>query len=340
MPSPRDPTYDETTSLLQEELEGSAQSNLVKEPVYPRWIITVVLLCGGAVLFDLSNNLGEVAEVAILEDIVCRDYYAKSAVNTFISAAERCKIEPIQTEIALLNGWRETFETIPAILLAVPYGMLADWIGYRPVALLAFFGSAMSSNWSRVVFWFYPTLPTRALWFSALWQVLGGGPQVVTSLSFSAVASITPAQKRTTVFSHMTAVILATELIAPPVGAALMKKNPWIPFLASSVIAATSIIWALLFFPAIQTQAKPTSTPSYDQPPVRNWYASGRIRDLYEQLSRNKNAALVVVSFFVTLVGTHAFALLLQYISKRFHVSYAEAILIANMGGRWPEETK
>lgn len=38
-----------------------------------------------------------------------------------------------------------------AILLAVPYGMLADWIGYRPVALLAFFGNAMSSNWSRVV---------------------------------------------------------------------------------------------------------------------------------------------------------------------------------------------
>lgn len=38
-----------------------------------------------------------------------------------------------------------------AILLAVPYGMLADWIGYRPVALLAFFGNAVSSNWSRVV---------------------------------------------------------------------------------------------------------------------------------------------------------------------------------------------
>lgn len=141
---------------------------------------------------------------------------------------------------------------------------------------------------------------------------------------------------RTTVFSQMTAVILATELIAPPVGAALMKKNPWIPFLASSVIAATSIIWALLFFPAIQTQAKPTSTPSYDQPPVRNWYASERIRDLYEQLSRNKNAALVVVSFFVTLVGTHAFALLLQYISKRFHVSYAE---VCSLCGFYTQES-
>lgn len=113
MSSPRDPTHDETASLLQQEPEGSAQPDLTKEPVYSGWITAVLLLCGGALLFDLSNNLSEVAEVAILEDIVCRDYYAKSAVNTIISAAERCKIEPIQTEIALLNGWRETFETIP-----------------------------------------------------------------------------------------------------------------------------------------------------------------------------------------------------------------------------------
>ena len=122
----------------------------------------------------------------------------------------------------------------------------------------------------------------------------------------------------------MTAVILATELIAPPVGAALMKKNPWAPFLASSVIAIFSVLWGVLFFPAIYNQAKPASTSGHEQPPVRAWYASEGIQELYEQLSQNKNAALVVVSFFVTLVGTHAFALLLQYISKRFHTSYAE----------------
>lgn len=129
---------------------------------------------------------------------------------------------------------------------------------------------------------------------------------------------------RTTVFSQMTAVILTTELIAPPVGAALMTKSPWIPFLASTVIAATSVIWGVLFFPAIHNQTKPTSTSSDEERPVRTWYVSEKIRELYEHLSHNKNAALVVVSFFVTLVGTHAFALLLQYISKRFHLSYAE----------------
>lgn len=129
---------------------------------------------------------------------------------------------------------------------------------------------------------------------------------------------------RTTVFSQMTAVILTTELIAPPVGAALMTKSPWIPFLASTVIAATSFIWGVLFFPAIHNQTKPSSISSDEERPVRTWYVSEKIRELYEHISQNKDVALVVVSFFVTLVGTHAFALLLQYISKRFHVSYAE----------------
>ncbi|KAF5864590.1 hypothetical protein ETB97_007148 [Aspergillus alliaceus] len=228
------PSCDEATSLLQEAPENS--DLLYPGNKAPHWITAIILLCGGAVLFDLSNNLGSVAEIAILEDIVCRDHYATTAA--ILSTSERCKIEPVQAEIALLNGWRETFESIPAILLALPYGMLADRIGYRPVALLALLGSAISANWSRVIFWFHPTLPTRALWLSALWQILGGGPQVVTSLSFSDVATISPANKRANVFSQMTAVVLTTELIAPPIGATLMTITPWIPFLASSVIAA------------------------------------------------------------------------------------------------------
>lgn len=122
----------------------------------------------------------------------------------------------------------------------------------------------------------------------------------------------------------MTAVILTTELIAPPIGAALMTINPWIPFLASSVIAAISVIWAVFFFPAIRNRTEPASTTAHEEQPARTWYALERIRQFYNQLVQNRNAALVVASFFVTLLGTHAFGVLLQYISKRFHISYAE----------------
>ncbi|KAE8380420.1 major facilitator superfamily domain-containing protein [Aspergillus bertholletiae] len=317
---------DETTGLLHE--DSGSQDPLDThndDPADSHWIVTIILLCGGAVLFDLSNNLGSVAEIAILEDIVCRDYYATSATTTISWSPEGCKIGPIQTEIALLNGWRETFETIPAILLALPYGMLADKIGYRPVALLALFGSAMSANWNRIVFWLHPILPTRAVWLSALWQILGGGPQVVTSLSFSAAATVIPTQKRTNIFSQMTAVILTTELIAPPIGAALMAINPWIPFLTSSGIAAISVIWGVLFFPETHIQTDQASTPVNKHPSSRIGDALQTIQEFYGQLSQNKNVAFVVASFSVALLGTHAFGLLLQYMSKRFHMSYAEA---------------
>lgn len=122
----------------------------------------------------------------------------------------------------------------------------------------------------------------------------------------------------------MTAVILTTELIAPPIGAALMTINAWIPFLASSVIAAISVIWAVFFSPAIRNRTEPASTTAHEEQPARTWYALERIRQFYNQLVQNRNAALVVASFFVTLLGTHAFGVLLQYVSKRFHISYAE----------------
>ncbi|KAJ6007920.1 hypothetical protein N7540_011896 [Penicillium herquei] len=194
------------------------------------------------------------------------------------------------------------WECLRTITLALPYGMLADWIGYRPAAVLAFFGTAMCANWSRVVFWFYPILPIRALWFSALWRILGGGPQIVTSLTFSAVASVTPAKKRTTVFSQMTAVILTTELIGPPIGAMLMAK--------------------ILGYPSSHHLQ---SLQSQSSGPLHLASSSLFITDIFGELWRDRDFALVVACLFVSLLGTQTFGLLLQYVTKRFHISYAEA---------------
>lgn len=63
-------------------------------------------------LSNLSHHVGVVVKFAILKDILCRDYYATTAVNAVFSSLERCKVDAVQTEIALLNGWRETSKTI------------------------------------------------------------------------------------------------------------------------------------------------------------------------------------------------------------------------------------
>ena len=127
-----------------------------------------------------------------------------------------------------------------------------------------------------------------------------------------------------TVFSQITAFLLATELIAPQIGAALMTINPWIPFLVSTAIAAISVIRGVLLFPTINVQTESHPALPQEQQPARGRYPSERIRGFYQQLSQNKNVAFIVVSFFVTLLGTSAFAVLLQYMAKRFHVTYVE----------------
>ncbi|KAE8336154.1 hypothetical protein BDV24DRAFT_168496 [Aspergillus arachidicola] len=123
-------------------------------------------------------------------------------------------------------------------------------------------------------------------------------------IAFRLAAGVTEsARTRTNVFSQMTAVILTTELIAPPIGAALMTISPWIPFLASYVIAAISVIWAVFLFPAIRNRTEPASTTAHEEQPDRTWYVLERITQFYSQLAQNRIVALVVASFFVALLG-------------------------------------
>ncbi|PYI35294.1 MFS multidrug transporter [Aspergillus indologenus CBS 114.80] len=298
-----DPHLHETTPLLQDTPEDPIQAqDTAKSPSSSSWVTLVVLLCGGAVLFDLANSLGSAAQTAIMENIVCKHYYSTAASGHL--DADSCKIEPIQTEIALIAGWKDTFETIPGILLGVPFGMLADRYGLVPPHF---------SPARYLVLRIIPDFRRRAA--------------VVTSLCFSAVALVCPAEQRTTVFSYMTAVAMVSDIIAPPIGAALMSIDPWVPFLGASAVGVIAFLWGLFLFPRLYNSQITHSEPG----PLGNGQSSttlpaiSRVRPFIKWLSRNGNVLLVVFGFFIALLGRQAFAVLLQYTSKRFHVSYAEA---------------
>ncbi|KAJ5908191.1 Major facilitator superfamily domain general substrate transporter [Penicillium taxi] len=94
---------DETSHLLP-------QDSPTATSIGRRWFITFALIAGGAMLFDIADSIGSAAETAILEGIICRKYYCTTIIGDI--GSEKCKIEPIQTEMAYLNGWRVTFETI------------------------------------------------------------------------------------------------------------------------------------------------------------------------------------------------------------------------------------
>ncbi len=45
----------------------------------------------------------------------------------------RCKGPDVQGYLAMLRGWQATFDCVPGIVMAVPFGVLSDRWGRRPV---------------------------------------------------------------------------------------------------------------------------------------------------------------------------------------------------------------
>ena len=65
---------------------------------------------------DFGAFLGATPQIKIFEDIICRDYYAKLNQTIILPLDDAiCKTEPVQSELALINGWKRTFDVLPSM---------------------------------------------------------------------------------------------------------------------------------------------------------------------------------------------------------------------------------
>jgi MFS family permease len=64
---------------------------------------------------------------------------------------DKCGVVPVQSEVAYVIGWEAAIENIPNMLLAVPFGALADKVGRKKILLVAIFGMFMNDAWIRLV---------------------------------------------------------------------------------------------------------------------------------------------------------------------------------------------
>lgn len=99
----------------------------------------------------------------IMESIICKNYYgdintiSTTSAQDFIDFSKswtddrRCKIEPVQSELATLRGWQQLFGCLASILVAVPFGFLANKCGRKAVLALAMFGLTLARVWIQVV---------------------------------------------------------------------------------------------------------------------------------------------------------------------------------------------
>jgi hypothetical protein len=99
-----------------------------------------ILLEAGLYLIAIPLN-------QILEEIICRNI-----LPTLAGASDpRCKDSIVQSELSLIRGWQVTFDIIPGLLTAVPYGLMADRYGREFVLFLSVLGGALASSFNILI---------------------------------------------------------------------------------------------------------------------------------------------------------------------------------------------
>ncbi|KAL7941245.1 MFS general substrate transporter [Trichoderma barbatum] len=303
----------ESTRLLrsQDGRDSAPQSEPSIDPSARRTILVVAAI---QIVLNIRSYVSFAAQLAILQDIVCKSYHEEGL--PLDGDDDRCKVDAVQRQVAFINGWKDVFEMLPAIILAVPNGALADRIGGKKIFLLA---------------------------------IVGAGDASLSSISHVMVADVCPSDQRTTAFSQLQSAIMIAQFIFVPVEGTLVSASPWIPMLISSVVTALGFLGALIFLPETLPPAERgpgfTGVTNYHhdyqtsstgakygfQIRWTNLVASSAA--IMTWVRQNARLVAVLVCFFPCSIGQQASgSLLLQYASKRLNWSLGKASYLVSLG--------
>ncbi|KAJ5746959.1 uncharacterized protein N7511_008655 [Penicillium nucicola] len=315
--------------------------------------LLVLIVCA---VFLLSAEFGffmsTAPQTAVFEDIICRNYQTglNGAQNGTLPDLNPCKSEAVQGELAIITGYKDTFDTIPSIVLSLPYGILADHWGRRPVLYLSMLGIILSEVWIRIVCLWSTVIPLRMVWLSSVFRIIGGGDSVLTAIALVIVADVFSEDERSTALFRLQSCVLLAEILATPLSAYMMTYGPMFPYLISICLILVGSIPAL-FLPETLEDAKAkqslhTNPEQHDgndnEQPER-----GVNKSLLEELKRqgrefqvstrfiwtDSNVCIMILVFFVTIMTRQSTNLLLQYVSKKFDWSIARSSLLISLRG-------
>lgn len=197
------PEPGENTRLLSQEVEAAQSYDAAQAQEQSRFERArrqriLVLLSLSIVAVDFGNGLSYAPQLSILEQIICQHLHMHPAALLASTDPPICKAPDVQGELAIVNGWKDTFDQVPGILLALPYGLAADRIGRKPIILLALAGLLLEETAMRLIFWAssMDLIPVRAVWATPVMQLIGGGPQIATSMVYAMLTDVFPIQHR------------------------------------------------------------------------------------------------------------------------------------------------
>lgn len=309
----------------------------------------VVLALVSIFLAEVAVNVAVPAMNAVMESIICDQLHPGVAVGIGLEVPSDsvCKSADVQSYLVMMRGWMQTFESVPTILCSIPYGIMADRWGRKPVLGLSALGMNLFLVFTYGGFLASNIVPLWTILLANMFMFIGGGGMVATAMLYTMLSDVVSVDNRATVFFQFGAAFLTAQTISTPLSGFLMLYSIWLPLGLSWVLMTITNLLVLLFPETVQLHSEARDIQrrsnghlpsSGDDSTVSAFHefetkAKEGLMDGWQFLLDNTKIAGLMLSLVFVVLGKLANELLLQYATKRYHWTWSEAAFLMTISG-------
>ncbi|KAI8675930.1 hypothetical protein NCS57_00495800 [Fusarium keratoplasticum] len=301
-------------------------------------VLTLVLLV------NLSMSLYQLPLNRLIERRLCSDYYRStdpSLIQPDGSIDEKlCKVDEIGKSLGRIQGIMETLWVSGDFIMTIPLSFLAETWGRRAILGLNLVPRVLMLLWAVIVGHLEHLLPTRAIIAGPTLSVFGGDC-VFNSLTYALASNLTDDHvKRAIYFGYMSSVSYVVALLGPALASSTMTLSLWLPFWLGIFLLLLAIP-TIYLLPSHGDSAEGRQSPDEEQrEPLLSspllkaqddrkslfHSTTDRLQTIYTIVtSHPRNFTLLLISFMLTSLASSDTKLLVQYISGRYHWTFAAA---------------
>lgn len=112
--------------------------------------------------------------------------------------------------------------------------------------MLACLGDLLRMVWLVISSFYGAVLPTKSVWISSLFLLIGGGPQISNSIIVTIVSQVTKPVERTKALYLLAAIRNISSLFGPILASFTMDTSVFLPFAVAGliwVVVIAMILW-------------------------------------------------------------------------------------------------
>ncbi|KAH8879335.1 MFS general substrate transporter [Thozetella sp. PMI_491] len=286
----------------------------------------------------------------IIEDVLCRSYHPEAYGSLADQRDEICRSDDVQDSLAMIRGWSAAFDCIPGILTSIPYGILSDSWGRRPILILSLIGINLQVLSGAIVLGFPNIFPVWSILITSFFAVIGGGSGMTVAMLYTFLSDVVPVANRAAVFFQFGAALLIPASIAGPLAAVLMTRSPWLAYFvgAAFILLGNLVAFVLpetnvLHKAARERKAQQNGANGHNNGPAAGEDKRGVVAQTWQHVRAsgveagefvmaNKRVSILLTTFIFAIVGKWVQEMLLQYATHRYHWSWARATFLLTVG--------